>query len=543
MTSVHGIADAHRLYALGRVSEAETACRNALRAAPRDVAARNLLGILLHRRGDLNGAIKEFERALKHKPADSASLTNLGAVLRDAGRPADAVGVLRRALKFENDLPEALFNLGHALQDLGDGTAAIEMYRSLVRLRPGDAAAHAMLGDLHWREGDFSASIEAYERALTYEPTLIKAHQNIAAILLKKGWTHAALEVLTHAGAIAPQDAETQKRLGGLMLRTGNLHDGWPKFEGFRFDATTERVPLRETPPPYWRGEDLTGKKIVIWTEQGIGDEILHAGAIPEILSRADRCVIECSKRLAPVFARSFASAEVAAYESPQIPAVRFRDVDFQTPIGSLGRYLRLTFSDFPKHKGYLRADSQKVARCRETYERMAQGRRIVGVAWRSARSDLGPEKSARLRSYAPLLQMPDIFFVNVQYGDCREEIAEAEQHLGVRIFDDPHIDPLRDVDDQFSQVAALDLVISTSNSVVHVAGSQGIPTWVLLPFGQESHWYWFLRREDSPWYPSLRLLRAQKIEPAPWESKPIARAHALLSQWLAADLSALRSN
>jgi len=126
------------------------------------------------------------------------------------------------------------------------------------------------------------------------------------------------------------------------------------------------------------------------------------------------------------------------------------------------------------------------------------------------------------------------VMFVNLQYGDCTQEIAEVRDKLGVEIHQDPEIDALTDVDGFFAQVAAMDLVISTSNTAVHVAGSMNIPTWLLLPHGRGALWYWFLRREDSPWYPSVRILRASGTHPdLPWESETSLRAGADLTQWV----------
>jgi hypothetical protein len=140
-------------------------------------------------------------------------------------------------------------------------------------------------------------------------------------------------------------------------------------------------------------------------------------------------------------------------------------------------------------------------------------------------------------------LQVPGVMFVNLQYGDCAQELNTARFTLGVDIYDDPNVDSGVDMDMFFAQVAAMDLVISTSNTTVHTAGSQNVPGWVLLPHGKGAIWYWFLRREDSPWYPSLRLIRARTIDPAQaWEVEPANRAGELLRHWLAPEQPRLRA-
>jgi hypothetical protein len=274
-----------------------------------------------------------------------------------------------------------------------------------------------------------------------------------------------------------------------------------------------------------------------VWTEQGLGDEILHGSMLPEIIAQAKSCVIECSARMVPVFARSFPAAHVAGYRASNIPVTPPDDIDYQVPIASLGRHLRPDLASLPRHEGYLKADPAKTAELRKRYETLAQGRRIVGISWHSKNQAFGEPKSMSLGDMASILQVPGIMFVNLQYGDCSSELAQVREQLGVEVIQDAAVDPMADMDMFFAQVAAMDLVLSTSNTTVHVAGSLNIPVWVLLPHGRGLAWYWFLRRTDSPWYPSARLVRVDpKIAPgqARW-LELTERTTADLTHWAAA--------
>jgi hypothetical protein len=164
----------------------------------------------------------------------------------------------------------------------------------------------------------------------------------------------------------------------------------------------------------------------------------------------------------------------------------------------------------------------------------MAGGRRIVGLSWRSKNESIGRAKSADLKEWGPVLQTAGVWFINLQYGDVTEDLAEAKKCLGVDVFNDPEIDSSGDLDDFFAQVAALDLVISTSNTTVHVAGSLNVPTWLLLPRGGAALWYWFLKRSDSPWYPSVRIYRqaGPRTVDVAWWVDPVMRAGADLAAW-----------
>jgi Flp pilus assembly protein TadD len=529
------IDEAHRLHRAGQLAAAETGYRRALLEQGLDHArAHRLLGSLLLQRGELAAAAQQLEKSVEQAP-NAAAYTNLGMVYRALGRPSDAVLSSRKAIEL-NPSAEAFLNLGHAFRDLNDLESAASAYANYLRLKPADGTAHAIMGDTQRLLGRPDAAMHSYESALTYDPTHLNAHINIAGIMMEKGWYHAAAVVFQVAQSIAPEDPEVQKRLGAALLHIGQLAEGWEWIDKKRFECTTELVLPRPVPPPYWQGEDLSGKSIVVWTDQGVGDEILHGSIFADVIQRAKRCVIECSRRLVPIFARSFPGIDVRGYEASNIPAAPREVFDYQIPASSLGRYLRTDFAKFPAHRGYLKADPAKVLKLRQRYEAQARGRRIVGVAWKSTNEAIGDAKSARLKSFGPILEVPGVMFVNLQYGDCTKELVAVESELGVDVYQDPEIDPLANLDDFFAQIAAMDLVVSSSNSTVHAAGSLNVPTWVLLPLGKGLLWYWFLRREDSPWYPSVRLIRAGKVDLSqPWEIEPVARAAARLKQWLAA--------
>ena len=173
------------------------------------------------------------------------------------------------------------------------------------------------------------------------------------------------------------------------------------------------------------------------------------------------------------------------------IAAVAAEGIDYQIAAGSLGPYLRPALTSFPKHDGYLAADPTKVALLRARYESRAQGRRIVGLSWRTRSAD-NESKSADLIGLAPILEMaPGILFVNLQYGDCRSELAKVKKDLGVDIFQDPEVNPLADMNAFFAQVAAMDLIVTTSNTTAHAAGAQNKPVWIMLPAAIGLMWYW----------------------------------------------------
>ncbi len=506
--------EAVALHTSGRIADAEARYTEILDQDANHPDALHLLGVLKLQQGHADKAVELIERAVSLKPDSAEMHVNLGAAHRSNENPAKAAGVYRRSLDLNPDMDAAHFNLGHALKEMEDFEGAAKAYTTYLAKNPNDAEALNILGDTYLKLGRYDDAMDAYESALIYDPRQAGAVSNIATILRDQGWHHAARTVIDRAIEQAPSDHDILRTSGVIHLQLEDFENGWVGFES-RFHTMTEQVLPRSTPPAYWDGEDLSGKSVVVWTEQGLGDEVLHASILPEVIARAERCTIECSKRMVPVFARSFPSATVVGYEASDIPVSAADAFDYQIPLASLGRHFRPDLASFPRHDGYLKADPDKIAALRARYEALANGRRIVGLSWRSKNERAGEAKSMTLSELAPILQTPGVMFVNLQYGDCSKDLADVRDRFGVDVVQDTNVDPLTDMDMFFAQVAAMDLVLSTSNTTAHVAGAQNIPVWVLLPHGSKGLiWYWFLRRTDSPWYPSARLVRADhKLE------------------------------
>jgi tetratricopeptide (TPR) repeat protein len=492
-------------------------------------------------RGEYASAIEHHETALKLNPKWSddlkaEALSDLGELLRKEKRYPEAVDTHRRAVALRPQVTALRFNLATALYDAGSLDEAEEIYTELVRTQPDFVRPYVNLANIYRDRNRHEDAISMQEQALSIAPSF-HPYTNIAATLADLGWLITSLMVHDKAVSLKSSDPGTRFNRSIAILNTGRLAAGWPDYD-LRFDVPAENNPRRPAPPAYWQGEDLSGKTILVWTEQGLGDEILHASILPELIARADRLIVECSTRLAPVLARSFPAATVVARHYSHVPVTPPDGVDYQIPVASLGRHFRNDLAQIPKHHGYLKPDPEKVAKFRRAYEERAQGRRIVGIAWRSKHFVYGISKSAHPTNMGAFLKLPGVMFVNLQYGDCAEELAAVRSQLGIEIYQDPDVNPRVDMDIFFAQVAAMDLVISTSNTTVHVAGSLNVPTWMLLPNGKGALWYWFLRREDSPWYPSLKLIRASRSVPdRPWEEEPAAIVGERLPRWISDEI------
>ncbi len=232
----------------------------------------------------------------------------------------------------------------------------------------------------------------------------------------------------------------------------------------------------------------------------------MFASMLPELAARGAGGVVECDHRLAPLFARSLPGWRFVPMITP--PAAETAGpFDAALPLASLAQHLRPAIARFPRHAGYLRADRARSAALRRRY-RGEDGPRLVGISWMSgARLDAAP-KSTDLRDWGPVLSLPGIRFVSLQFGGGDAQLAAARREFGADILADPEIDQLRDTDGLAAQIAAMDHVVTVSNTVAHLAGALARPGTVMLPTARGLRWHWLTDRPDSPWYPSLTLLR-----------------------------------
>ncbi len=328
----------------GNLNLAEKCYRQVLALDPNNVDGLHLLGVIAFQSNHCEEGIRLIKRAAKKKPDDPAILVNLGAAYRKAERSAEARDAYQAAIKLKPDLWEAYFNLGKALLDLEDGDGAIAVYKKCIAMKPADPEAYVNLGNAHKAMGDGDSAIAAYEQALRLSGVMSQAYGNIAAVFFDRGWLLAALGMMDKAIAIDPRPGELRFKRSLMTLRLAQFNVGWSDYES-RYFAETERIPRPSTPPPFWAGEDLSGKAILMGTEQGLGDEILYGSMIPDIIARAERCMIRCSVRMVPVFARSFPDAVVAPYPSQDVRPAPQMPLDYQIGVPSLGQYLRPDFA------------------------------------------------------------------------------------------------------------------------------------------------------------------------------------------------------
>lgn len=429
-------------------------------------------GLRLHQQGQLAEAERLYLQLLAIDPQHADGLHLLGMIAFQTGRDEAAITLIRRAIAVKSNAPSYHSDLGNVLQSQGKHAAAGACYQRALLLDPKLADVHVNLGNIFREQGDSHSSLICYRRALALNPDLAEA---------------AAAESM-------------------VLLLQGDFYAGWRSFER-RWETASFDSPQRKYPLPRWHGERIESGRLLLWGEQGIGDEIMFAGLIPDVLRTGTRCILDCDARLQPLFTRSFPTIEVVTKFQPQVDPSS--DIAAHLPTGSLPSLFRTSITSFSETTSpYLIADE---AKRQQLHTRYYDGRKLVGLAWHTKSPKTGRSRSISLPLLAPLFAMPDVQWISLQYGELKEQLRTADAPPLI----DPEIDQLSDIDSFAAQVAAMDLVITIDNSTAHLAGALGVPTWVLLHFAPD--WRWLQTGEDSPWYPSLHLFR--QSEPGDWHS------------------------
>jgi Flp pilus assembly protein TadD len=477
---------------LGDCEDARDCFEIALAHAPGSGRALCGLGRLLRASGDVKGSIRNLQEALCEVPANANILFELGLSFNSADDTAAAIDAYQRALAVEPRHHGALVNLGLVyLTQLGDPCRAQQYFETAAAAFPDSVAAQANLGLALQEQGHFDLALAHYERLIAQYPHAIEYRWN-------RGLTH-----LTQ-GDNAPgwEDYELRHVRGGRDVRRD--------------------FGLRE-----WDGGDPARHHVLVYAEQGLGDEIMFASCLPELARSCAGVVLECDTRLLSLFARSFPSVTVrgAVRDGARDWLSEYPALDRQIAIGSLPRVLRRRREDFPQHAGYLVPDATRVEAWQQRLAGGADGVLAVGLSWRGGtRKTRAGLRSLELRDFLPLSHARQCRFVCLQRGDCADEIAAARA-AGMDLQWWPQA--LDDIEETAALTAALDCVISVDNTIVHLAGAMGRRCWVLLAHVPD--WRYGLAGETMPWYPSLRLFRQSRSREWPPVMTAVAAALAQL--------------
>jgi tetratricopeptide (TPR) repeat protein len=507
------------LRALGRLSlhdglaeQAERWLKRAVDADPAQAEAYDDLGLALLQQGRWDEAREAFEFCLKVSPDYRKGRFNRALTEIQARRYSEAERLYRALVGDLPDDAEAHSGLGSALQRLGRFEEAEVEYRRALALAPDLSEALNNLGITLQEMGEFEAAIKHFEDALTRRPDFAIAQNNLGLAYVDCGRIDDALACFERALELDPGLEETRFNRAVARLRIGDFRRGWDDYEkrwAWKF-ATTAPYEF-----PAWDGSPLRGRRLLVYHEQGLGDEIMFASCYGDLLSQDGQIVIECSTKLEKLFARSFPKADVRVGSRNGMPGwiSELSPFDAQIACGSLPGLFRRDREAFPEHRGYLRADPDRVDYWKDRLRSIGQGLKI-GVSWRGGAVKTRRRlRSLALADMAPLFRMPDAEFISLQYTDCGAEIASLAQREGIVVHH--WQEAIDDYDETAALVCALDGIVTVCTAIVHLGGALGRPVRVMVPYAPE--WRYMARGERMPWYPSVRLFR--QPSPGDWGS------------------------
>jgi Flp pilus assembly protein TadD len=470
-----------------------------------------MLGVALehHRAGRRAEAEKIYRQILSEQPDYADALHLLGVVLGEKGQPQLAIELIGRAIALRPQVPDYHANLGEFLRRAGQLEPSAASFRHAIALKADDAVFHNGLGVTLAKSWQTEAAIAAFRNAIRLKSDYADAHSNLGSALRSAGRYQEAINAYSTAIALKPDYATAHHNLSHLYLLLGDYRRGWAEFE-WRLQVPSVVAP-RRFDRPRWDGGDLAGKTIFVHAEQAFGDMIQFARFIPQLAPRGATVIFESLPELARLL-EGF--GRIVVLGQP-IPAH-----DVHCSLLSLGGILGVSAQSIPVPIPYLKADPKLAEQWSRRFD-SGDARLRVGLVW-GGRALPDPNRAIRLKQLAPLASAGKAAFYSLQKGEPSAEAADPPP--GMQLTD--WANELKDFSDTAALVANLDLLITVDTAAAHLAGAMGKPVWLLLPFVPD--WRWMLDREDSPWYPTMRLFRQQ--EPGKWEAA-LDRLRAALSE------------
>ena len=452
---------------------------------------------------------------IMEKAEDADAFNHLGVVYMRSGRLEAAEKLLQHALSLSPFKFEIFLNLGNIYSLLDQNDKALHYALEAVKVNSSTSSAFNNLGTVLSNMAMFDEAEIAFQTAVDLDKNNLEAFVNLGS---RQSQTKRPLDAIkTYEKAIRrlPKHASTQAHVIKFLLafeylKIGNLEDGWTCYDsGFHpnIPSTNARTPARTFDVPLWNGKKIPGKTLLIWREQGLGDELLFLTCLPDLLKFHDQVIVEVEYRLVQIVQRTFPQILVREQNYGSAPSYSaiYKDYDFHLPMGSLMRYFRKSINSFPKSINFV-VDKNRVA---EYESRLGpqNGKIRIGLCWRSGRiNELRALHYINILKLAPLFSIENIQWVNLQYGDCEAECLAAEKEFGIKIERWNDLELKNDLDGVFALIETLDVVITAATTVSSMAPLVGKLT---LMFQKDYDWTTF-GQDNDPWFDCLHRIRAK---------------------------------
>lgn len=423
-------------------------------------------------------ALANYDKAITIKSNYAMAFSNRGNILKELDRPNEAIKSFKKAIEIQPNYAEAYFNLGNTFNNINKYEEALTNFKKAIEIQPNYAEAYFNLGN-------------TFKNIKKYEEALINFNQ---AIQIKSDYAEAYWNKAT------------------VLLEKGSFQDAWLIYDWRWQNKELGLKKISTNKPQAIDSNSLINKKILVWGEQGVGDQVLYAGMLDQLLLKASVVNLKLDPRISPMLHRVMPTA-IFHDDKKNIKEI---DFDMHIPVADLGKLFLTDSSSFmPNRKYYMQADPIHSTEVRESL--LKNKKFLCGVTWHSKRESFGNEKSVTLKNLLPILAIKDIAFVSLQYGDVKQQISEFNSLNNLNIQECDAIDNFHDLDGHAALIEACDFVVSISNTSAHISGALGKETYLLCPVGKGALWYWYNELDgNSMWYPSVKIIRQET--PGYWD-------------------------
>ncbi len=500
-----GFAPAHNNMGLvlkntDRLDEAVDSLKSAIDLNPDAAVYHQNLGLVFQKQGRHLQAIACFQTALKREPDSPVTRYNLAAAFEGAGNYEQASRQLAGAVELDPDFGEAYHNYGDVLGKMGRYESAADQYRQAIRVKPDRPESWNGLGNALSNIGRTCEATDCYKRAIGLHPEYAGAYTNLGTACYEDRQLSLAEKYHRQALELDPGLVEAEFNLGLVYLLRGDLEKGWPGYEK-RFGKSdwAANYPYR-LDRPKWDGRPFKGQRLLVHDEQGLGDTLQFVRYLERVKPLGGQVLLETRKPFLELLKDLRCVDQLVERSEDGRPAV---DFDLYCPLLSLPGIFSTALDAIPGRAPYIRADPEKTV-C--WAGRVAARTFKIGLVWSGNPTHYrGLNRSASLVDFEGLLRTPGVRFYGFQKGPAARDAARfTDTGLLENLGED-----FTDFSDTAAAMANMDLVISIDTSVAHLAGAMGKPVWVLLTHAAD--WRWLMGRDDSPWYPTMRLFRQKQ--------------------------------
>jgi len=415
---------------------------------------------------------------------------------------------LEKCLQINPFFNQANHLLGNVFRDLKEFDLAIQSYQKEIRLNPKYPDVLNDLGILYFVRSQYDKANESYDQAITIDSSYADPYQNKAMIHVRQKQFDEAKKMLELSLKLKANNYEAIAVLANLKKHICEFDGAWDLYQHrFELELKDEKKFFKK---PVWTDQFLTGKRIYLYAEQGIGDQILFGSMFRDAFETQNNFIVSIDKRLLPIFNRSFTQYNNVEFISKD-DEVNESLFDMQLAIGDLGKFFRKSKNDFKTIDPYY-FQSNEIKRKALRTQLTTQRKIICGVAWKSASNKIGPDKSLNLRDLEPIFSLRDISFFDLQYGDTLEEREILKRESGISINKVEDIDNFNDIDGLASLIDACDFVVTVSNATAHIAGALGKKVFLIVPYSKGRCWYWHDGLKTSLWYPCIQIFTQTEI-------------------------------